>query len=118
MKIIISGDRNATFDDHGLIIKEFINSLEDDCIIIHGDCRGVDKIAGFYSKVRGLEVQTKAAEWKKHGKAAGPIRNQEMLNEKPDLVVLFHPDIEKSLGTRNMRDIARKANITTKYIKL
>lgn len=39
------------------------------------------------------------ANWTKHGKAAGPIRNREMLDENPDLVLAFHTDIENSKGT-------------------
>jgi len=43
------------------------------------------------------------AKWSKHGRAAGPIRNQEMIDEcKPDLVVAFP-------GGRGTADMVRRA---------
>ena len=43
------------------------------------------------------------AEWDKYGKAAGVLRNQQMLDEGyPDLVVYFHKDLENSKGTKDM----------------
>ena len=43
------------------------------------------------------------AEWDKYGKAAGVLRNQQMLDDgHPDLVVYFHKDLENSKGTKDM----------------
>ena len=43
------------------------------------------------------------ADWNKYHKAAGPIRNQQMLTEgKPTLVLAFHDNITASKGTRDM----------------
>lgn len=48
------------------------------------------------------------AEWKTQGKAAGPIRNQRMLDEHhPDAVVEFPGHV----GTANMVALARKAGV-------
>ena len=57
--------------------------------IIHGACRGADEFAEQSAKDLGYEVQWFRADWSKHGKAAGPIRNRQMLDEQPDLVVAF-----------------------------
>ena len=47
-------------------------------------------------------------DWKKYGKKAGPLRNQQMLEEgKPDLVVAF----PGGNGTADMVRRAKKANI-------
>lgn len=52
------------------------------------------------------------AEWTEYGKAAGPIRNREMLRSgKPDLVTAFHRDLNQSKGTRDMVEQARAATI-------
>lgn len=57
------------------------------------------------------------ADWKQYGKAAGPIRNKQMLDEgQPDLVLCFHDDIEKSKGTKNMYELAKARGIKTKLI--
>ncbi len=44
-------------------------------------------------------------------KAAGPIRNQQMLDEEPDidLVIAIHEDPTLGKGTRDMVSRARKA---------
>ena len=48
------------------------------------------------------------ADWKKHGRGAGPIRNQQMLDEgKPDLVVAF----PGGNGTKDMVTRAKNAGV-------
>jgi hypothetical protein len=92
--------------------------LSKDTKIIEGDCRGADKISGFLARKHGLEVIPVPAKWNVYGLAAGPIRNQEMLDKyKPNLVVAFHNDIEHSKGTRDMVNRAIKAGIEVKIIK-
>lgn len=52
------------------------------------------------------------AKWKEFGRAAGPIRNQQMLDEgKPELVLAFHDDLENSKGTKDMVGRAMKADL-------
>ena len=53
------------------------------------------------------------AEWKKHGKAAGPIRNRKMLQDgKPDLVLAF----PGGRGTANMVELATDAGIRVMHV--
>ncbi len=60
----------------------------------------------------GLTVLPFAAEWKKYGLAAGPIRNKKMLVEgKPDYVVAFTRNLTTSKGTKNMVLQSRKAKL-------
>jgi len=71
--------------------------------VIDGGARGADGIASFWARSRGLENVTFKADWRTHGKAAGPIRNQRMIDEgKPDLVVAFP-------GGRGTADMVRRA---------
>lgn len=61
-----------------------------------------------WALLRGIEVEAYAAQWSVHGRAAGAIRNRQMLEEgKPDLVVAFRG----GSGTRNMVEQAVKANV-------
>lgn len=58
--------------------------------VIHGGCEGADMCAAQWATKRGIPAQEFAADWNKYGKAAGPIRNQRMLDEgKPDVVLVF-----------------------------
>jgi len=118
MKVIICGDRNATFYTCGKQVKDFVYSLPSSTIIIHGGCRGVDQISGKYSHERGLACEVYSANWNKYGKGAGPIRNKLMLDQNPDLVVAFHPDINSSKGSKNMINIAKAKGVETKCIQI
>jgi len=80
--------------------------------VIHGAAKGADTCGDFAAKTLRLPVQSFPAEWDRHGKAAGPIRNQRMLTEgKPDLVLAFHDDIEGSKGTKDMVARATRAGV-------
>jgi hypothetical protein len=57
--------------------------------VIHGAQRGADRMAGHVAAYYGLDVEVIHADWHKHGKAAGPIRNTAMLESKPDYVIAF-----------------------------
>lgn len=85
-------------------------------LVIHGESRGADKIAGDIAHAMGIVVCGVPADWKKFGKKAGPIRNQFMLDLNPDEVIAFHSDIENSKGTKDMVERARKKNIPVKII--
>lgn len=63
-----------------------------------------------------MKVITFNAEWDKHGKAAGHVRNSKMLNESPDIVISFHHDLNISKGTRNCVEQAEKLGIPVRRI--
>jgi hypothetical protein len=58
--------------------------------IITGMARGADMLAWEWAKDRRVHTDEFHADWQKHGKRAGPIRNLEMLRHgMPDLVIAF-----------------------------
>lgn len=76
--------------------------------IISGEARGVDTVAADYAVTRWTQYRGFPANWDLHGKAAGVIRNQQMLDEgKPDVVVAF----KGGRGTEHMKKIAREAGV-------
>lgn len=76
--------------------------------IIEGEARGADQLAASWALSRKKELLPFIADWEKHGNAAGPIRNKEMLEVgKPDLVVAF----PGGSGTANMVSLAEKAGV-------
>ena len=103
MIVLICGDRN--WADRQKVVAR-LAAIPDGATIIHGACRGADCIAGEESTRRGFSVKEFPADWEKYGKSAGPIRNDAMLAEKPDLVIAFHPNLAESKGTA---DTVRKA---------
>lgn len=72
-------------------------------VLIHGAANGADKAAAALAIGRGMDVWPYPANWKVDGKAAGPIRNQRMIDVgKPDLVIAFP-------GGRGTEDMVRRA---------
>jgi len=78
-------------------------------VLINGGARGADALAKEWGERKpGVIVDTYYADWKKHGKAAGPIRNAQMLKEgQPNAVVAF----PGGKGTTHMIQIAEKAGV-------
>ncbi len=81
--------------------------------VIHGGAGGADTLAGRWGEKFALSVLVFPADWKAHGRAAGPIRNQEMIERKPDFVVAF----PGGRGTADMVRRARKAGVDVAEIK-
>jgi len=115
MKILICGDRN--WSNKKKIMEELIKvAKENTALVIHGAARGADTLSGEVAKELGMRVATFPAQWEKFGKAAGVLRNIEMLDEKPDLVLAFHNDLSKSKGTAHTVKTAQKRGILVKII--
>jgi hypothetical protein len=79
------------------------NWLPSDFVIIAGGARGADELGAQWAAVNWCDYKEFKADWALHGKAAGPIRNQQMLDKgKPDLVVAFP-------GGKGTADMVRRA---------
>lgn len=84
---------------------EFMETVFSPSLFISGGAKGADEIPKFQASIPWAMFP---ADWKTHGKAAGPIRNQQMLDEgKPDLVVAF----PGGRGTADMVRRAKKAGV-------
>lgn len=112
--ILICGDR---YWNDFKTIDSYLSSLPKESVIIEGGCRGADEISGYLAHQKGMTVFVEKAEWFKYGAAAGPIRNQLVLDKhKPQIVVAFHNDLEHSKGTKDMLNRAQKAGVKTLVI--
>jgi len=78
---------------------------------IHGNANGADKMAGSTAAIHGMWEVIVPANWNVYHKAAGPMRNNVMLDLQPDIVYAFHNDIEKSKGTKHCITEAKKRGI-------
>lgn len=122
MRVLVCGDRNWTDKLYiNSVLRETWFELDEHgipLVIIHGCAKGADSIAGEIGEKQGLKVIKFPANWSTYGRAAGVIRNQQMLDEgKPDLVIAFNDDIEKSKGTKDMVNRAKKSGIKTKVYR-
>jgi hypothetical protein len=77
-------------------------------VLIEGDARGADRIAGYWARKNRVTNLKFRADWNAHGRAAGAIRNQRMLDEGKPTHVLAFPG---GRGTADMVHRARKAGV-------
>lgn len=104
--VIVSGSRTIT--DYNLV-KQVIESSPwfGNILAIHvGDAKGVDKLAVRWCKENGITYHIFRAEWDEYGKAAGPIRNKEMITHGGEALIAIWDG--ESKGTKGMLALARK----------
>ena len=106
MRILVCGGRN--YADREAVFR----ALDEVCIdnpdcavtVIQGGADGADALAREWCNARAIPCLNVPADWKAHGRAAGPLRNQRMLTYKPHLVIAFP-------GGRGTADMVRRAEI-------
>jgi len=114
MIILVCGSR--TWTDRQLIAAELmeIRSKKGLHLVIHGAARGADRLAGIVAKELGVPVREYPANWDAYGRAAGFIRNEAMVDSKPDLVLAFWDG--RSKGTKHTVEYAQKKGIETRIV--
>lgn len=119
MRILVCGGRDyLDYITLSRVLDETVAGLDpDDVTIIQGGATGADFLAKVYAYCwgwGGLSCEEYKADWKKYGKGAGLIRNQQMLDKgSPDLVIAF----KGGVGTADMVNRARKADIEVREVK-
>lgn len=107
MRILVCGGRD--FHDRRTmwqVLDQWHNTRGIE-VIIQGGARGADQLANGWATSRGVLSQTYPADWSL-GLKAGPLRNQQMLDEgRPDVVLAF----PGRYGTFDMVCRAREAGI-------
>lgn len=115
MRVLICGSRN--WIDERVIEREIRKHRKEIKLIIHGGARGADTLAGMIAHQLRIPVKVFPAQWKRFGRGAGHIRNQQMLDEgKPDQVWAFTEDLRSSRGTKDMVHRATKAQVYYRVI--
>ena len=109
-RIIICGGRD--FSDQVLFEQSLSKILcqYKDIELISGHAKGADTFAEQYAIQHKVPISVFKPDWKKYGRAAGPIRNKEMLDyalvNNPVVIAFWDGN---SKGTANMINQAKKA---------
>ena len=123
MRILVTGSRDWPYP--AVVFRELrqaIQSSRGPVVVVDGACykHGADEYAhiwaGGESSYRDVTSERHPADWAKHGKAAGFIRNQEMVDAGADLCIAFI--LNESKGATDCADRARAAGIPVRYIRL
>jgi hypothetical protein len=114
VRIIIAGGR--TFDNYSALSDFCLESLkkigiDNPCAgrvtILSGGAKGADGLGEKFARENKLNLERFPADWKTYGRAAGPVRNKQMLEEgRADYLFAFWNG--KSAGTKNMIDHGKR----------
>lgn len=108
-RALFSGSRHW---DDPYRVQAVIDELPPEAVIVVGDCpTGVDRTVRDHAADLGRATEVHAADWSAHGKAAGPLRNQQMVDAGADEAHFFITAAAR--GTRHCLDAARRAGIPT-----
>lgn len=108
MKLAVVGSRN--FQDYDLLRSKLskINDETPITLILSGGAQGADCLGEFFAEENNIPTQIFKPDWKKFGRAAGVIRNEDIIKNS-DQVIAFWDG--KSKGTLS------SINLTKKYDK-
>lgn len=105
MRILVTGSREWTDSAFVRRVLELAPQPYSQHVLVHGDCpKGLDRMAANIASSLGMRVEAHPAQWSVHGRAAGPIRNQAMVDTRPDLTLAFMCD-----GSRGTADCVRRS---------
>jgi hypothetical protein len=113
-RIIIAGSRG--FSDFPLLYAKCEEVLANisEAEIVSGTARGADKLGEHYASLKGYRVCQFPADWDKHGKSAGYVRNKEMADYADTLIAFWDGE---SKGTKHMIDLATERELSVHIIK-
>lgn len=108
MRALICGGRDFDDKEFVFLLLDKLNQQYNFSLIITGGARGADFWAHMWASHNKKEVKIYEADWDKHGKSAGMIRNREMLRyAHPEVVIAFPGE----RGTADMVKISKKAGV-------
>lgn len=115
MRILITGSR--TWHDEGQIIDALLGATAGvpfgDITLVSGACpQGADRLCEKVAEALGMKVERHPADWSRHGKRAGFVRNAEMVALGADICLAFIKDGSK--GATMTADLAERAGIKTR----
>ena len=113
-RVVVTGSRDCKDRDWVWKQLDAIHAADPIEVLIHGNYRGLDRIADAWALARGVKREPVDAEWTRFGPRAGPMRNTRMIRE-------FHPvkciAFEGGDGTRDCLAKARAAGLEVIEVK-
>lgn len=95
MKVAIVGSRNFPKREK---VLAYLATMRHSDVVVSGGARGVDTWAVEMAESVGMHTMVFSADWEKHGRGAGLIRNRLIVNEADKVVAFWDGE---SKGTQN-----------------
>lgn len=112
--VLVCGGRDYLYRRRVCAALDALHARSPVSVLVQGGAPGADSLARWWALHAGVCCITVQADWATHGPAAGPIRNQRMLDEcRPALVVAF----PGGRGTADMVRRARAAGVPVQEVK-
>lgn len=115
-RILITGSRDWTDQDAVYkALADVVRSIpaDQEVTVVHGACpTGADHMAHEWARGYGARIEAHPANWVKHGRKAGPIRNGVMVAEGADICLAFIRN--QSKGATHTSRLAQSAGIPTR----
>ena len=113
IRICVCGGRDYNDRERLYHVLDTAKAIMPNLILVHGDAKGADSLADEWAQNRKVTVERFPADWDKHKKSAGPIRNRQMIASGIACLVAF----PGGRGTADMVAACRKAGIAVKEIQ-
>ena len=114
-KWIIAGSRNM--NDVSYVVEELdryaeVHGYPD--VVVSGCANGADRCGETWAMLHNISIRKFPADWERHGRAAGPIRNAQMADYAKDDGMLFLFWDGKSAGSKSMLKEASNRSLRVK----
>ena len=115
-KVIIAGSRG--FSNYKLLKETCDKYLREkkkthNVVVISGHARGADILGEKYASDEDLDLEIYPADWKKYGKSAGFMRNEQMADIADAVIAFWNGE---SHGTKHMIDIAEEKGLNVRVV--
>jgi dissimilatory sulfite reductase (desulfoviridin) alpha/beta subunit len=115
-KVVIAGSRG--FSNYKLLKETCDKYLREkkkthNVIVVSGHARGADTLGEKYASDEDLDLEIYPADWKKYGKSAGFMRNEQMADIADAVIAFWNGE---SHGTKHMIDIAEEKGLNVKVV--
>lgn len=119
MKVLVCGSRDFPGELYPRLADALlvVDRKHSTPTLIHGAAEGADKLGERAALTLGWPVKAFPANWERWGRRAGPIRNTQMMAEKPDLVLAFVYGDRLGRGTGDMVRKAEAAGVSVEIHK-
>ena len=115
-KVVIAGSRG--FSNYKLLKETCDKYLREkkkthNVVVISGHARGADSLGEKYASDEDLDLEIYPADWKKYGKSAGFMRNEQMADIADAVIAFWNGE---SHGTKHMIDTAEEKGLNVKVV--